>query len=189
MSAGMSCQITIKFIPQINQDIFDAFPLLSETGPINIPIECTYKKAIVTIEETTIDFDKVIFGEQGTKVLKLVNSGALATDVYIKNLKGANLAAKSVSTSSYGRSRSKKTMTEKDDDDEDDDSKNFEKQLQQLQFAKVFRIEGYSSYSLPFTYKPSEISSLDLPLIVYFDNFMHSPQINITIKYTKPVHF
>ncbi len=59
MSAGMVCPITIRFTPQLNEDINDVFPILTETGPINIPLVCTSKKAIVGIEQTTIDFGKV----------------------------------------------------------------------------------------------------------------------------------
>ena len=38
MSAGMSCPIVIKFSPLVNEDIDDVFPILTETGPIDIPL-------------------------------------------------------------------------------------------------------------------------------------------------------
>ena len=47
MSAGLSTTITITFTPQLNLDINGVLPLLSETGPINIPLVCTCKKAQV----------------------------------------------------------------------------------------------------------------------------------------------
>jgi hypothetical protein len=63
MSAGLSTSITITFTPQLNQDIDSYFPILSETGRINIPLKCTCKKALISVEEGTIDFGDVIFGE------------------------------------------------------------------------------------------------------------------------------
>ena len=56
MSAGLSTTITITFTPQLNQDINAVFPILAETGQINIPLICTCKKALVSVEQTKIDF-------------------------------------------------------------------------------------------------------------------------------------
>ena len=88
MSAGLSTTITITFTPQLNRDINGHFPILSETGQINIPLICTCKKALISVEENQIDFGNVIFGEQETKYLKLKNNGALATKIYIKTNDG-----------------------------------------------------------------------------------------------------
>ena len=56
MSAGMSTPITIRFHPQVNEDIDDIFPISAQTGYIGIPLICTCKKAIVKCENTVIDF-------------------------------------------------------------------------------------------------------------------------------------
>ena len=56
MSAGMSCPIRIEFRPEVDEDINDYFSILSATGKIDIPIECTCKKAIVTAMDPIIDF-------------------------------------------------------------------------------------------------------------------------------------
>jgi hypothetical protein len=64
MSAGLSTTITITFTPQINKDINAFLPILSETGEIHIPLVCTCKKALISIDESKIDFGNVIFGEQ-----------------------------------------------------------------------------------------------------------------------------
>jgi dihydroxyacetone kinase len=45
----------------------------SETGRIDIPLICTCKKALISIEENEIDFGNVIFGEQSTRYLKIKN--------------------------------------------------------------------------------------------------------------------
>lgn len=91
MSAGLSTTITVTFTPQLNQDINSHFPILSETGRIDIPLICTCKKALVSVDDDVIDFGNVIFGEQATKYLKLKNSGALATKVSIKTNDGRTI--------------------------------------------------------------------------------------------------
>ena len=88
MSAGLSTTIQITFVPQLNQDINSILPLLAETGPINIPLICTCKKALLKVEEPIIDFGDVIFGEEATKNLKIDNDGALPAIIYIKTNKG-----------------------------------------------------------------------------------------------------
>lgn len=91
MSAGLSTTITITFTPQLNQDINSSFPILSETGKINIPLICTCKKALIEVEHNEIDFGNVIFGEQQTKYLTLKNTGALPTKIYIKTNDGKTI--------------------------------------------------------------------------------------------------
>lgn len=88
MSAGLSTTITIIFTPQVNQDINSYLPLLSETGPIKIPLICTCKKALLSVETPKIDFGNVIFGEQKTCYLTVKNSGALSTKIFIKTNEG-----------------------------------------------------------------------------------------------------
>lgn len=84
MSAGLSTTIQITFTPQVNKDINDYFPILAETGPINIPLVCTCKKALLSVENPHIDFGNVIFQEKLTKSLKIKNSGALPTQIFVK---------------------------------------------------------------------------------------------------------
>lgn len=91
MSAGLSTTITITFTPQLNQDIDSYLPLLSETGPINIPLICTCKKALISVEEPKINFGHVIYGEQCSKNLKFKNDGALPTKIFIKTQDGKTI--------------------------------------------------------------------------------------------------
>lgn len=84
MSAGLSTTIQITFTPQVNQDINSSFPLLAETGPINIPLVCTCKKALISVENPHIDFGNVIYQEKLVKSLRVKNSGALPTKIYVK---------------------------------------------------------------------------------------------------------
>lgn len=88
MSAGLSTSITITFTPQLNEDINTVFPILSETGRIEIPLVCTCKKALLAVEHREINFGQVIFGEQSTQYLKINNTGALPTKIYVKDNNG-----------------------------------------------------------------------------------------------------
>lgn len=87
----MSCPITIRFTPQLNDDIDDYLQCQAETGPFKIHLECTSKKAIAKVDQTVIDFGKVILGEDSTMILRIQNLGALETDVYIRSAKGNDL--------------------------------------------------------------------------------------------------
>jgi len=91
MSAGLSTTIQITFTPQLNQDINGVFPILAETGKIEIPLICTCKKAIVESNTDTIDFGNVIFGEKITKTLHFENKGDLAAKIFIKEKSGKTI--------------------------------------------------------------------------------------------------
>ena len=94
MSAGLSTTITITFTPQLNVDINGVLPLLSETGPINIPLICTCKKAQVYLarpDEAKVDFGQVIYGEQCTRYIKLKNEGALKAKIFVKTPDGRQI--------------------------------------------------------------------------------------------------
>ena len=54
-------------------------------------MKCTCKKALIAVEENTINFGDVIFGEQQTKYLKIKNTGALSTKIYLKTNEGKTI--------------------------------------------------------------------------------------------------
>ena len=58
----------------------------------------------------------------------------------------------------------------------------FRELLNQLKFDKVFKIKGYSSINISFTYVPTKIGYIDLQLVCYFENFLHSPSIDFVLK-------
>eukprot|EP00002_Diphylleia_rotans_P034806 TRINITY_DN7509_c0_g1_i2.p1 TRINITY_DN7509_c0_g1~~TRINITY_DN7509_c0_g1_i2.p1 ORF type:complete len:601 (+),score=91.24 TRINITY_DN7509_c0_g1_i2:1531-3333(+) len=87
MSAGLTCDIQVTFTPKINEDIITFLPLLSETGPIDIPLECTTKKTQISVFPRTLDFDSVVLGESRKKVIRIVNKGALPTEARISHMK------------------------------------------------------------------------------------------------------
>jgi hypothetical protein len=59
---------------------------------------CTCKKALISVEKEdskseadVIDFGKVIFGEQATRSLRIVNKGALPTKITVKSNDGKTI--------------------------------------------------------------------------------------------------
>jgi hypothetical protein len=103
MSPGMTCTMEICFTPKMNKDIDAKLMLLTETGPIGIPLTCTYPKArdmfqsdrtscrlivsslqvVPVIAVRELVFRNVVMGEQSTLVVKIRNEGGLATDYRI----------------------------------------------------------------------------------------------------------
>lgn len=76
--AGISTQMTLKFTPIVEKDLISSLNLLSETGMVEIPLECLAKKCEVNIANATIDFGEVILGNQVERQLNIENTGALA---------------------------------------------------------------------------------------------------------------
>jgi hypothetical protein len=90
MSAGVTRYITIWFYPRVSKNIDTTFPILAKTGRIDFPLRCTTKKTVLKIlpQDTdacpTIDFEQVLDGEVGRKVLSVANSGALPASFVLK---------------------------------------------------------------------------------------------------------
>ena len=83
--AGISTQIKIKFTPMVDKDYYSNLKLLSETGLCLIPIECLYKKCLITIENPIITLGDVILGQEVKFQLNIENKGALSCDFKIMN--------------------------------------------------------------------------------------------------------
>lgn len=83
VSAGVTRYIKIWFCPQTNKDIVTTFPILAQTGRIDIPLKCTTKKTILTVTpqdadaNPVIDFGLVLAGEHADRLLQVRNAGAL----------------------------------------------------------------------------------------------------------------
>jgi hypothetical protein len=43
-------------------------------------------------------------------------------------------------------------------------------------------IKGYSTLSIPIQFIPTDIGEMDVELLVYFENYIHSPPINVKFK-------
>jgi hypothetical protein len=57
-----------------------------------------------------------------------------------------------------------------------------ERCLAQLQFQKNFKVLGYSNLQIPIKFVPNEVGPFELTLVVYIENFLHSPPIEITFQ-------
>eukprot|EP00727_Mastigamoeba_balamuthi_P010530 m51a1_g61 hypothetical protein (1236) ;mRNA; r:202598-207711 len=86
MSAGTSCPITITFSPQVNEDISDIFPIISETGRVDIPFECTTRKCKIVFSQKVLDFGAVVVAETKTLHLTISSEGALPTSFKMKRI-------------------------------------------------------------------------------------------------------
>lgn len=75
--AGISTSMLLMFTPIVEKDLVSWLNLLSETGMVQIPLECLAKKCEVKIAENTVDFGEVILGNQVERVLSVENTGAL----------------------------------------------------------------------------------------------------------------
>jgi hypothetical protein len=75
--AGISTPMTLKFTPIVEKDLISTLNLLSETGMVEIPLECLAKKCGVQITNDTIDFGEVILGNKVERQMSLQNTGAL----------------------------------------------------------------------------------------------------------------
>lgn len=54
--------------------------------------------------------------------------------------------------------------------------------LAELRFQKMFKVEGYSSLSIPIKYIPKHIRQWSTVIELCFENFMHSPPIRVELR-------
>jgi hypothetical protein len=52
----------------------------------------------------------------------------------------------------------------------------------ELRFAKLFKVEGYSKYLLKVRYVPQVVREWHTEIEVSFENFMHSPPIRVALR-------
>lgn len=71
--AGLTCSITVRFSPKTREDIHDHISVLAHTGPVEIPLNCTSKKALPVIQASVVDVGTVTMGETGTSYVVLEN--------------------------------------------------------------------------------------------------------------------
>ncbi|XP_072464667.1 cilia- and flagella-associated protein 74 isoform X1 [Notamacropus eugenii] len=79
MSAGISCEVVITFKPMINKDLEGNITFLAQTGSFSIPLKCTTKKCVLSLDKKLIDFGTYVVGEIVSRTITLENHGALGT--------------------------------------------------------------------------------------------------------------
>ena len=75
----MTANFTVTFRPRDNTDIITSIPILSETGPMVVPLECYTKKVKLSLSAEVVDFGPapVTLGNSLNRWLKISNDGAL----------------------------------------------------------------------------------------------------------------
>ena len=69
----MACPIVVKFTAKTSTDIHDVINVLASTGPIEIPLNATSKKAVPRIDKAIVNVGNVIMGETGTASVVISN--------------------------------------------------------------------------------------------------------------------
>jgi hypothetical protein len=69
----MACPITVTFTAKTDEDIYDNISVLASTGPLEIPLQATSKKALPHIEAPVVNIGNVTMGEKGTASLVVTN--------------------------------------------------------------------------------------------------------------------
>ncbi|XP_043851370.1 cilia- and flagella-associated protein 74 [Dromiciops gliroides] len=96
MSAGISCEVLITFKPMINEDLEGNITFLAQTGSFSIPLKCTTKKCVLSLDKELIDFGTYVVGEIVSRTITLENHGALGTKFQVHtNIEKCDMAVKS----------------------------------------------------------------------------------------------
>jgi len=176
LSAGLTCPIVIAFTPKMNKDITSTFPILSETGRIDLPLLCTSKKALISadppITDSFIQFDigSVILGEQGKKVLTLINSGALDCTFTLLSKDGEPIQNPQESSFALTERSGQTNMSGAHGAA---DLEGLEEPVQffaQTSFPKEGQIEGYATSTVPFTFAPVLLDEYEEEVLIVFSN-------------------
>ena len=153
MSAGTSCSILIEFDPKLNKDIVSILPVLSHTGPINIPLECYTKKVVPSISTALIDMGTVVLGDDVQSTCKFLNDGALPTNYHIEEIT-------SLDEFNFDAETNELLV---------DPVKDMEVKPAMLNYAANDSMKGYSKNKVPFTFRPRQPGKLHRVLKVTFD--------------------
>ena len=169
MSAGLTCPLNVTFTPQINSDINTVLPILSETGPIDIPIQCLSKKSAITLDSGVVEFKDVILGEQVTSKITLRNEGALGGKFRVLDRHGEPIPSVNDQTLNMTQSASLSQS------DFMASSHNYEELAPDsffgmLKFPKSGELKGYSSTSLSFSFSPIAVGNFEEEVLIEFDN-------------------
>ncbi|XP_015675084.1 cilia- and flagella-associated protein 74 [Protobothrops mucrosquamatus] len=86
MSSGMSCEVGVTFKPMINEDLEGEVTFLSQTGSFSIPLKCSTKKCVLSLDKELIYFGMHVVGETISRTITLMNDGALGTRFQLRKL-------------------------------------------------------------------------------------------------------
>ncbi|XP_062505240.1 cilia- and flagella-associated protein 74-like isoform X2 [Corticium candelabrum] len=86
MSAGMTCEMIVTFIPEVNSDLSGEVFFLAQTGSFSVPIQCVTKKCKLSVSSSCVEFRPACVGETRRRTFQLKNEGALGTRYVIKQI-------------------------------------------------------------------------------------------------------
>ena len=86
MSAGVSCPLTIKFKPEINEDIRSVLRFQTQTGPVEVPLICLIKRCAPRITTLMLEFGNMIMGQVANKKVEFNNTQAIGTDFTVTSV-------------------------------------------------------------------------------------------------------
>lgn len=88
-----TCNALIILISsQVDEDMETCINLLSDTGPITIPVICRRKTVDLRIEPTVLDLGKIVVGESKKSSITVINDGCLPVAVKMESSVGAGLS-------------------------------------------------------------------------------------------------
>lgn len=181
MSAGLTCVLTITFLPRQNIDIHSQLTVLAHTGPINIPLHCTTKKALPLIREPVLDLGDVILGESTDGYFTVENEGALPLKVTVTKDQSSFL---NDNTNNHNNSSNSENENKKNSEDtrpflQTGMDTNDEDEEQQLRSAVTYScpidLPGYGKIKIPVHFAPSLAGIVHVPLSISFDHPSTSP--------------
>ena len=79
LPAGMNATLTIHFTPKANVDIHSKIPILTQTGPLDVPFHARIKRPVIHLSTDVLEFHAVVIGESRTLSLSVRNDGTLGT--------------------------------------------------------------------------------------------------------------
>ena len=87
MSAGSVAKVTVRFKPKVNEDLDTVLPMLAETGPFSVAIECRTKKAVIRVAPSPIlDMGVCVLGDETQAAFEIENQGAIPVDFWVEHI-------------------------------------------------------------------------------------------------------
>ena len=78
LSAGLSAPVVVVFKPQANLDVDTEMVLLTQTGPMSIPIRCRRKRCEVAVSDPDVQLGSIWLGERKTQTLQVTLNSPIA---------------------------------------------------------------------------------------------------------------
>ena len=165
MSAGTSSGLSLRFEPKLEEDIEFELPLLTQTGPMTVPVRALCKKVVLSASASELDFSGVVLGERYTLPLIIKNDGALPSTYTIKLMHASHPAE--VQAASELLLMSQDLLPQEDEI---------------FTFPLTGEIAPYASTEIPLTYRPRNPgNSLGLLQLVFGNDGTDAPAVEVSI--------